>query len=45
MKLILLQPHTDAGKEYDTGDSIEVDEGTAAKLIKQGIAEPDGEDD
>jgi hypothetical protein len=35
----LLKPHTDAGKYYLAGDTLDVDEATLQWLIKYGVAE------
>lgn len=37
-KLTLLKPHTDAGRDYQAGDPIEVDEATAKWLVDNEIA-------
>jgi hypothetical protein len=44
MKLKLLKPHTDAGVEYQAGDTMDVDEDTAQSLIDQGVAEAESGD-
>jgi len=35
----LIKPHTDAGREYQPGDMLDVDEATARWLIEHGVAE------
>jgi hypothetical protein len=35
----LIKPHTDAGIEYQPGDTLDVDEATAQWLIEHGVAE------
>jgi hypothetical protein len=35
----LVKPHTDAGKDYAPGDTLDVDEATAQWLIEHGVAE------
>lgn len=42
IKLRLLKNHTDAGRDYQAGDEISVDETTAAWLVAHEIAEPAG---
>ena len=37
-RVVLLRPHTHAGKLYGVRDRIEVDSATADWLIRQGIA-------
>lgn len=39
MIVTLLKPHTDAGLEYQPGDTLDVDETTAQWLIEHGVAE------
>jgi hypothetical protein len=35
----LIQPHTNAGQDYQPGDMLDVDESTARWLIERGVAE------
>jgi hypothetical protein len=35
----LIKPHTDAGRDYQPGDLLDVDESTAQWLIEHGVAE------
>lgn len=35
----LIQPHTDAGRDYQPGDMLDVDEAAARWLIEHGVAE------
>jgi hypothetical protein len=35
----LIKPHTDAGRDYKPGDTLDVDEATARWLIAHGVAE------
>ena len=39
MIVTLLKPHTDAGADYQPGDTLDVDEATAQWLIEHGVAE------
>jgi hypothetical protein len=39
MIVTLLRPHTDAGRQYQPGDTLDVDEATARWLIGHGVAE------
>jgi hypothetical protein len=37
VKVTLKRDHEDAGRQYQSGDVLEVDEGTAAWLSEQGV--------
>jgi len=38
MIVTLIKPHTDAGKDYEPGELLDVDEATAHWLIEHGVA-------
>lgn len=40
IKVMLLKPHTHAGKKYETDTVLTVSQATADWLIKNGVAEP-----
>ena len=40
-QLVLLKPHTHAGKSFGIGERLEVDAPTFEWLLAQGIARPD----
>jgi hypothetical protein len=42
MKMVLIQPHTHAGRRHAAGETIDVPPSLAAWLIEQGIARHPG---
>lgn len=40
-QLVLLKPHTHAGKTFQVGERLEVDAQTSEWLLTQGIARPE----